>query len=246
MLDVHGPAVAKHMARLLDLQLPQVPWHTHRDRLASLGCALGIAAGTLGKIARDIGLLSQTEVGEAREGSTGGVSSTMPQKQNPVHCAIALASAVRAPGLVATMLTAMVQEHERALGGWQAEWDTLPELAIVAADAAHAMAGALEALVVDPARMRANLDASCGLVLAEAVVARLAPHVGKSTAHALVEHAVRRAGAERVAFADVLAADPQISAVLDRRQIDDALTPEKYLGSAAAFIADVLARHSNR
>jgi 3-carboxy-cis,cis-muconate cycloisomerase len=196
----------------------------------------------LGKIARDITLLAQTEIGEAREGLSGG-SSTMPQKQNPVNSAIALASAVRAPGLVAAVLAAMPQEHERGLGGWQAEWDTIPDLVGVTADAAEAIAESVENLVVDPARMRANLDSTGGLILAEAVAMRLAPRLGKQQAHVLVEDAARRVVRNGRGFADVLAEDPQISSVLDRAAIDEALSPEKYLGSAAAFIAEVLARH---
>ena len=116
-------------ARGSKLSVPVLPWHAHRDRLAGLACALGVATGTLGKIARDLALLAQTEVAEAHERpADAGGSSTMPHKRNPVRAAVALAAAVRAPGLVATMLSAMPQEHERGLGGWQAEWDALPEL----------------------------------------------------------------------------------------------------------------------
>ena len=242
-LGDRGIPVAVNIAATLRLQVPSVPWHGHRDRLAALCCALGVAAGALGKIARDITLLAQTEVGEAREGQSGG-SSTMPQKQNPVNAAIALASAVRAPGLVATVLAAMPQEHERGLGGWQAEWDTIPELVGVTADAAEAIAESVGNLVVEPARMRANLDSSGGLVLAEAVAMRLAPRLGKEQAHVLVENAARRVVRNGRRFAEVLAEDPQIASVLDRAAIDEALSPEKYLGSASAFIAAVLARHA--
>jgi 3-carboxy-cis,cis-muconate cycloisomerase len=242
-LGDRGIAVAERMAAGLRLGVPAMPWHTHRDRLAALSCALGIATGTLGKIARDIALLAQTEVGEAHEAMSGG-SSTMPQKQNPVKSAIALAAAVRAPGLVATVLAAMPQEHERALGGWQAEWDTIPELVMVSSDAAAAIAESVKNLVVDPARMRANLDSSGGLILAEAVAMRLAQRLGKQEAHTLVERAARRAATDGRRFADVLGDDPQISALLDRRAIDEALSPENYLGSASAFIAGVLARHA--
>jgi 3-carboxy-cis,cis-muconate cycloisomerase len=240
-----GIAVAGRMASTLELELPALPWHAHRDRLAALSCALGIATGTAGKIARDIALLAQTEIGEAHEGRTdGGGSSTMPHKQNPVNAAIALAAAVRAPGLVATVLSAMPQEHERALGGWQAEWDTIPELVIVTGQAAAAIAEALERLVVNPSRMRANLDTSGGLILAEVIVMRLAPSLGKHEAHTVVQRAARRATTEGRRFADVLADDPQISSVLDRRAIDESLSPENYLGATSAFIADVLARHT--
>jgi len=243
-LGDRGMPVAKRLAAALRLQLPSVPWHAHRDRLAALCCALGVAAGAVGKIARDIALLAQTEVGEAHEGRSDGGSSTMPQKQNPVNSAAVLAAAVRAPGLVATILAAMPQEHERALGGWQAEWDTIPELVIAASDAASAIADVLERLVVNPGRMRANLEASGGLILAEAVAMQLAPRLGRNEAHALVERAARRAASERRSFADVLSEDPRISEILDRRAIDEALKPETYLGSTSAFIADVLARHA--
>jgi 3-carboxy-cis,cis-muconate cycloisomerase len=243
-LGDRGIPVAKHLAASLKLEVPPVPWHAHRDRLAALSCALGVAVGTAGKIARDVALLAQTEVAEAHEGTPDGGSSTMPQKQNPVNSAAVLAAAVRAPGLVSTILAAMPQEHERALGGWQAEWETIPELVMVTGEAALAIADVLERLVVDPARMRANLDSSGGAILAEAVSMRLAPRLGRRDAHALVERAARRASSDRRAFADVLSEDPQISAILDRRAIDEALTPETYLGSASAFIADVLARHA--
>jgi 3-carboxy-cis,cis-muconate cycloisomerase len=241
-LGDRGVPVAQRLAAALTLNMPAIPWHAHRDRLAALSCALGVATGTTGKIARDIALLAQTEVGEVREGASGR-SSTMPQKQNPVNAARALAAAVRAPGLVATVLSAMPQEHERAVGGWQAEWEAVPELVVVAAEAAAAIADAVEHLVVDPARMRANLDASGGVILAEAVAMRLARELGKPEAHALVERAVRGAVAEGRRFADVLADDPAISAIIDRRAIEELLSPEKYLGANGSFIADVLARH---
>ena len=243
-LGQHGPAVAAGLAARLTLAVPALPWHAHRDRLASLACALGVATGTNGKIARDLGLLAQTEVGEAHEtpGQAGG-SSSMPHKQNPVRAARAVAAAVRAPGLVATMLSAMLQEHERGLGGWQAEWDTLPELVSIAGEAARAVADALDGLVVDPSRMRTNLESTGGLVLAEAVVMQLAPTLGKREAHAHVERAARRATAEHRAFAEILGEDPTVAAILNRPGIKNSLMPENYLGSAAAFVANVLARH---
>jgi 3-carboxy-cis,cis-muconate cycloisomerase len=243
-LGRHGPAVMAGLAARLTLAVPALPWHAHRDRLASLACALGVATGTNGKIARDLGLLAQTEVGEAHEatGQAGG-SSSMPHKRNPVRAAMAIAAAVRAPGLVATMLSAMPQEHERGLGGWQAEWDTLPELVAVAAEGARAVADALDALVVDPLRMRSNLESTGGLVLAEAIVMQLAPTLGKPEAHAHVERAARRAADEHRSFAEVLGEDPAIAAILNGPRIENSLMPENYLGSAAAFVATVLARH---
>ena len=243
-LGDQGPAVASAMGEGLALAVAPIPWHAHRDRLAALACALGVATGTAGKIARDLGLLAQTEVAEAHDppGEAGG-SSSMPHKTNPVRAAIAIAAAVRAPGLVATMLSAMPQEHERGLGGWQAEWDTLPELVTSAGDAARAVAGALDTLVVDPARMRSNLDITGGLVLAEAVALRLAAALGKADAHAHIERAARRAAGEHRRFADVLAEDPAVTAILDRSSIEQALSADDYLGSAEIFVANVLARH---
>jgi 3-carboxy-cis,cis-muconate cycloisomerase len=243
-LGTDGPAVAARLAALLTLSVPAIPWHAHRDRFASLASALGVATGTCGKIARDLGLLAQTEVAEAHEpAAQGGGSSTMPHKRNPVRAAIAIAAAVRVPGLVATMLSAMLQEHERGLGGWPAEWETMPEIVALAGSAARAVAGALEDLVVDPAQMRRNLDMTGGLVMAEAVAMQLAPALGKQQAHAQVERAASTAAAAGRAFADVLAEDPTVAGVLDPSQIQQALAAEHYLGSTAALIADVLERH---
>ena len=197
----------------------------------------------LGKIARDLALLAQTEVGEAADAKGGG-SSTMPHKQNPVRASVAIAAALRAPGLVATMLAAMPQEHERGLGGWQAEWAVLPELLLVTAGAARAMADTLETLEVDPARMRKNLDLTAGLVLAEAVTMELATRIGKSDAHARVEEASRRAVRERLSLADALAADPAVLRHMARDEIERRLRPDAYLGAARTFVERVLTRVS--
>ncbi len=245
-LGSDGLAVAGAMAARLLLRVPDLPWHAHRDRLVHLACALGVAAGTIGKIARDLSLLAQTEIGEAFEAPVEGRggSSTMPHKRNPVSTSVALAAAVRAPGLVATMLAAMNQEHERGLGGWQAEWEVLPELVVVVAGGARALAGALEGLVVDAARMRANIDASGGVLLGEAIVMALAEPLGRREAHARVEAATRRAMAEHRPLADILGEDPIVAGHLDRAEIARRLAPEQYLGVAHAFVERVLARRS--
>ena len=247
-LGAHGPAITEALAARLGLAVPAVPWHAHRDRIASLACALGVTAGTLGKIARDLALLAQTEVAEAFEprAEGRGGSSTMPHKQNPVGASVAIAAAVRAPGLVATMLSAMPQEHERGLGGWQAEWDTLPALVSITAGSARVLAGALEGLVVDTARMRTNLDATRGLALSEAVTMSLASSLGRARAHAHVEAACRRAAAERRQLADVLSEDSVVAAVLDRAAIERQLLPEHYLGAARVFVERVLATRRAR
>ncbi len=237
-----GPDLAAALGERLGLRVPAVPWHAYRDRTVSLACALGVAAGTLGKIGRDLALLAQTEVAEAYDpAADAGGSSTLPHKRNPVRAAVAVAAAIRAPGLVATLLSAMPQEHERAVGGWQAEWDTLPDLVRILAESSEAVAEALERLVVDPARMHANLELTRGLVMAEAMTMRLAPHLGKPAAHALVEAASSRAIAEGRPLADILAEDAAVIALIDKAEIARTLTPERYLGAARLFIANALA-----
>ena len=243
-LGSRGPAVTEALAARLELPAPDIPWHAHRDRFAQLACALGVVAGTGGKIGRDVALLAQTEVGEVaeRQAQGRGGSSTMPQKRNPVAASIALAAAGRAPGLVATMLGAMVQEHERGLGGWQAEWDTLPDLVVIAAGGARATAEALEGLVVDTDRMRANADASGGGLLAESVAMALAESIGKHEAHVCVAAACRRAAAERRPLAEVLGDDPLVTQHLDRAEIARRLSADNYLGATRSYIDRVLER----
>ena len=243
-LGERGPEVAAALGASLDLRVPDLPWHAHRDRIGALACALGVAAGTLGKIGRDLALLAQTEVGEAYDPATdAGGSSSMPHKRNPVRAAAAVAAAIRAPGLVATVLGAMPQEHERGFGGWQAEWDAVPELVSAVAESADAIADALQRLVVDSDRMQTNLAITRGLVLAEAIAMRLAPHLGKADAHALVDRACRRAVVEKRALAEILAEVPEVTAVLDPGEIARVLSPESYLGAARAFVAKALERH---
>jgi 3-carboxy-cis,cis-muconate cycloisomerase len=239
-LGDQGLAVADRLAAQLGLAAPDIPWHAHRDRIARLACALGVACGTLGKIARDVALLAQTEVGEAAEGKGGG-SSAMPHKQNPVGASVALAAAVRAPGLVATLLAAMPQEHERGLGGWQAEWVTPPELVRLTAGASRAVASMLEDLVIDESRMRQNLERTQGLIASEAVTMALAAYVGRSEAHRLVEDAAQRARGG-VTFADALAGNPAVTRHLTRADIDRHLSPERYVGAVRALVERVVRR----
>lgn len=238
-LAPHGIAVAERLADRLGLAAPDLPWHAHRDRLARFAAALGVTCGVLGKIGRDVSLLAQTEVGEAVEGKGGG-SSAMPQKQNPVAASVALAAAVRAPGLVATILAAMPQEHERGLGGWQAEWVTLPELVVLAAGASRAVAGMLEGLVVHEDRMGENLQATHGLIASESIAMALAVHVGRAEAHRMVEQAASHVRTRGGTLADALAADPDITRYLTRADIDRHLTPEHYLGAARELVERAL------
>ena len=197
-LGTTGGAVSAELARILQLKEPPLPWHTHRDDLVEMVQVLAILTGTLAKFARDIALLMQSEVGEASEGSSEGRggSSTMPHKHNPVACAAVIATHARMPGLIATMLHAMSQEHERGLGLWQAEWDTVPEAFRLASAALAYSIEIVQGLQVDAARMLANFDGLLGLPLSEAVNAALAPKVGGSTAHDLLRKATDRAATE--------------------------------------------------
>jgi 3-carboxy-cis,cis-muconate cycloisomerase len=244
-LGDRGLEVAEALAGELSLALPALPWHTHRDRVAEVATAVGLLVGTLGKIARDVSLLMQTDVAEAFEpaGEGRGGSSTMPHKRNPVTAAVVLAAATRAPGLVATLLTAMVQEHERGLGGWHAEWETLPALCLLAAGAVRRMSEMIETLELDPARMRDNLEATQGQILAEAVTMALGSRIGRLAAHELVEQACHQATSTRRHLRQVLGEDPAVAAHLTPADLDRLFEAEHYLGMAAAFVDRVLARH---
>ena len=237
-----GPAISKEVAKRLDLPEPELPWHAHRDNLAEVAACLGLLVGTLGKIARDISLLMQTEIAEVFEpaGQGQGGSSTMPHKRNPVACAGILAAATRVPGLVATMLGAMTQEHERGLGGWQAEWETLPAIFRLSAAALDFTAEVIDGLEVDRERMLANLEGTRGLVLSEAISAALAVSIGRPRAHALLEAACRRAVEEKRNLRDVLMEMPEVRACLDETDLHRLLDPKNYLGSARIFIDRVL------
>ena len=238
-----GPEVAMAVAEELQLSLPLAPWHSHRDRMAEVATSLGLLTGTLGKIARDISLHSQTEVAEVCEpaGEGRGSSSTMPHKRNPVTCAVVLAAANRVPGLVSTMLAAMVQEEERGLGGWQAEWETLPEIVRLSGGALHHLAQMLPALEVDPERMRQNLDATQGLIFAEAVSTALGDRMGKMPAHMLVEAACTRAREQKRHLLDVLREEPGLRGHLAPADLASLFDVRNYLGSASEFVRRVLA-----
>ncbi|AJK48179.1 3-carboxy-cis,cis-muconate cycloisomerase [Burkholderia plantarii] len=241
-----APRVAGSLAAELALALPDLPWHTQRDRIAETASFFAMVIGTLGKIARDISLQMQTEIGELAEPAAAGKggSSTMPHKRNPVGCAAVLSAAVRAPGLVATVFAGMVQEHERALGGWQAEWDALPELARLAGGALAGVAQIVGGLNVDTARLAANLDATRGLVLGEAVMLALGDRIGRLDAHHLVEQASKEAVRSNRTLHEVLAAEPAVTAHLTPDALRRLLDPAHYVGEAAAFVDAVLARHA--
>ncbi|WP_206956082.1 3-carboxy-cis,cis-muconate cycloisomerase [Trinickia acidisoli] len=237
--------VAQALAHTLELPLPTVPWHTQRDRIAEAAMVLGLLTGTLGKIARDVSLQMQTEVGELTEPSSSGKggSSTMPHKRNPVGCAAALTAAARVPGLVATMLAAMVQEHERALGGWQAEWETLPDIARLCAGALASVTEIVDGIDVDTARLATNLDMTRGLILGEAVMLALGASIGRLRAHELVEHASHEAIRSGRTLRQVLGDNPDVTRALDEPRLDTLFDPANYSGQAQQFVDAVLERY---
>jgi 3-carboxy-cis,cis-muconate cycloisomerase len=209
-------------------------WHTMRTQQQGVAADLGILCSTLGKIARDIALLMQTEVAEVFEPSAPGKggSSTLPHKRNPVQTTAIIAAATRTPGLVATMLAAGLQEHERGVGGWHAEWDTMRELLALTGAAALHMQTLLEGLEVDTARMRANLELTNGLIMAERLTFALAPTLGKARAKSFMEAACKRAVAEKRHLRDVLGDAPE-AAGFDLASLFD---PATYLGASDVFI----------
>ena len=238
-----GLLVAEKLAQELKLPLPDAPWHTHRDRIAEAASVLAILAGTCGKIARDIQLMMQTDVAEAFEpsGEGRGGSSTMPHKRNPVAAATALAAATMAPNLAATIFAAQVQDHERSAGPWHAEWPTLPMLQLVTSGALAAIVDIAEGLEVDAARMRVNLDASHGLIMAEAVTMALAEKIGKSEAHHLVEAASKKAVADKKDLRHVLTRNTRVAAHLSADKLAKLFEPMAYQGVSQVLIDRLLA-----
>jgi 3-carboxy-cis,cis-muconate cycloisomerase len=240
-----GDAVVTAYAERLGLTVPVLPWHTDRQRVLELTAALGATSAAAAKIATDVLLMAQTEVGEVALAASGG-SSSMPHKHNPVQAVLVAAGAARVPGLVATLFAAAAPEHERATGAWHSEWQPWRELLSVVGGIATHTADLLTGLQVDTARMRANLAATEGLIMADSVASRLASGFGRTEAHDLVARCAERATATGEPFADVLLADPEISAHLDRDAILAALDPASWLGSAAAMIDRALEAHRNR
>jgi len=238
--------VAEALAVELSLNLPDQPWHTQRDRLVEFASLLALVAGTLGKLGRDLSLLMQTEAGELFEPAAPGKggSSTMPHKRNPVSAAVLIGAATRAPGLVATLFAAMPQEHERSLGLWHAEWESLPELCCLVSGALQHALLVVPGLEVDAARMRRNLDLTQGLVLAEAVSIALAQRIGRDAAHHRVEQCCRQAVKEGAHLRAVLGACAEVTAELSAAELDRLLDPAHYLGQARRWVDRALAEHT--
>lgn len=240
-----GLRVVELLAAELGLPAPDLPWHTERDRVAEIAGVLGVVAGAMAKVAQDVALLAQTEVGEASEGAASGKggSSAMPQKHNPVDATSAIASARLAIGVVPVILSAMAQEHERAVGGWQAEWVAIPNLFRFTASAVERVRGAVGDLEVDPARMRSNLDMTGGLIMAESLTMVLAAHLGRPEAQRIVKTLCERATRSGVHLHEVAMEEVQVHTILSLEEIDRAFDPREYLGSTDAFIDRALASY---
>ncbi|USY22939.1 3-carboxy-cis,cis-muconate cycloisomerase [Nocardiopsis exhalans] len=241
-LEPHGPAVAAAFAERLGLPEPLLPWHTERGRITEIAAALGRVCGAVGTTALDIVLLAQTEVGELTEegGSGVGGSSTMPHKRNPVAAVSALAAARQAPGLVATLFAAQIQEHQRAAGAWHAEWLPLTDLLRRTGSAVSWLRVSVQRLRVHPDRMRANLDLTGGLALSERLTTDLAPELGRLEAHRRVTDACREAVDQGLDPVEVLA--EHLRGLRTRERISALLDPAAYLGAAPVFTDRVTGR----
>jgi 3-carboxy-cis,cis-muconate cycloisomerase len=243
-LGPDGPRVAAELATELGLALPAIPWHVARDAPAELGCWCGLLAGTLAKPATDVMWLMQSEVAEASEPAAPGKggSSTMPQKRNPIGCEYVIAQARAAQALVPQVLGAMLHEHQRGAGPMQLEHLALGQILLLTHGALSTLLPIAEGLVVDAARMRRNLDAGGGLIMAEAVMMGLAPKLGRGAAHDVVHHACDVAMAEGIHLAGALAREARVTALLDAEGIARLTDPAGYLGAAGIFTDAVLAK----
>jgi 3-carboxy-cis,cis-muconate cycloisomerase len=241
-LGDQGLEVLSRLAEELALGEPVMPWHTRRLRIGQLGAALALAAGAVEKIALDVKLMAQTEVGELSESSAAGRggSSTLPHKRNPVGSALAIACAHGVRGAASVLIAVQAQEHERAGGAWQAEWDALSRALSLTGGAAAALREALDGLEVHADRMTANLELTAGLLMTEAV----ATAIGRPDAKTVVGEVALGAAESGQPLREALIADSRIE--LSEDEIDRALDPAAYLGSAEAFVDRALEAHERR
>jgi 3-carboxy-cis,cis-muconate cycloisomerase len=247
-LGQQGRAVTEGLAQELGLAVPDAPWHVNRERVVEVACCLGLVCGNLAKLATDVMLLMQSEIGEAFEPhqSGRGGSSTMPQKRNPIACEYIIAAARGVHALVPLMLQAMAQDHERATGPWQSEWLAMPQIFVLAAGGLAQAAVLAQGLTIDAERMRRGLDLHQGLIMAEAVMMALAEKTGRDVAHHVVQKACDRAIEQRRPLVDVLAEDVAVAPHLARAALARLTDPAGYLGEATAVVDRVVARARER
>jgi len=243
-LGERGRAVTEGLGQALGLHVPEAPWHVARDGIVEVAALLGLVAGSLAKIAGDVILMSQTEIGEVAEPAEGGRggSSTLPQKRNPLVSTYIVAAVRGVQALLPVLFGALAQEHERAVGAWQSEQLALPQIFVLTAGALAQGVTIAQGLFVDAGRMRTNLDATGGLILSEAVSMALAEKVGRREAHRAVQQAAHRAIEQKRSFAAVLAEDPAVGQHLDGAALAQLLDPASYLGEATAVVDRVLTR----
>lgn len=231
--------IQNEFARLLNLK-PSFSWHSHRDNFAELASVLSILGGSLGKIAKDVSLLMQTEVAEVFEGAAEGKggSSTMPHKRNPVSCAAILANTNRLPHLAATLLSAMPQEHERSVGLWHSEWEVLVEIMQLIAGSIEKSIFLIEGLEVDKNKMLTNLELTNGLIYAENLSLALAKKIGKSAAHELIEKACKNAIQEKKHLKEVI-----LEMNIEIDDLDGLFDPENSIGLSLELVNQVLKQY---
>lgn len=241
-LGKDGLKVQKALMKELKLGVPDITWHTVRDGFAEVGCFLGLVTGSCGKIALDVKLLMQTEVGEVSEpaGEGRGSSSTMPQKRNPISSVYITAQTAIVKQFVAALLEAQIEDHERGTGPWEIEWIVLPEIFMLAAGALKQTRIILEGIEVNQKKMRENLAITNGLIMSEAVMMGLGKAMGRDTAHHLVSDIAKQAARTGRPLIDLLAADKEIAKVADRQKLEKLMDPANYLGVAGEMVDRVL------
>lgn len=241
-LGNQGSAVVQAFAAELNLTVPECTWHGERDRITEMAATLAIIVGNTGKMAKDWSLLMQTEIAEVYEPTAKGRggSSTMPHKRNPVAAASVLAAANRIPALMASVYQSMVQEHERALGAWHAEWLAIPEIFQLCAGALERTTDVLENMQVNPDAMQRNLECTNGLIMAEAVMMALATKIGRLNAHQLVEQACQQAVNQQQHLKITLSEMDEVNVHLSPSELNEIFKPETYLGNIQAQIDAVL------
>jgi 3-carboxy-cis,cis-muconate cycloisomerase len=242
-LGKDGLKVQVELMKELDLGQPAISWHTVRDCIAEVGCFLGLVTGSCGKIALDVKLLMQTEVEEVQEPfhAGRGSSSTMPQKRNPISSVYITAQTAMVKQLVAALLEAMVEDHERSTGPWEIEWIALPEIFMLAAGALSQTRFVVSGLQVNERKMRENIDITKGLVMSEAVMMGLGAAMGRNIAHDVVYDICREVVKTGRPLIDLLAEDKEITKHADRKKLEELVDPANYLGVAGEMVDRVLA-----